>query len=437
MGNETTNVKEETVRRSFDLLSDNDKKPQIHHDTESLTFTDNRPLAANQAQMKKVIQRVPFGQFIYNMKQDKTPKDLILYTHVLTDGSGDIGMLNNLAGIMSNYMPSLHIINILKYATVEWGEKPRIDKVQNFDQKKELDFGSNVNPARKTRNSLPPRQEEQWEIQGPVPDADYQQDFNTNRRVTALSEMGHVIENTSTTIKIKKGEETGMITPYKEEIDRSDLNLDEQKCIGEILAWLGANPETAKPGESFIPPVAIINVRQKNKSKEKFRPDLGFIITWLNAHGIPKALVLGEDENERYGKDTQIYAIPSLPSRVLKFIIEHLHPDGLVIAGGEALFSEGLGLGSANTVFAARYKYQPDALKSYAKRTQSETGIDLGKLELEFANLNDLVTQNLASLSTNFSEMRKLTGHLRRNNIHSFIDKFIRVVAEPQQPKTD
>lgn len=437
-----------------------------------------------------VIQRVPFSKFLENMRDDANrEKPLIIYTHVLKDGWGDIGMINNLASIISNYKDILGIEKIEKIATLE-SDTPQME-LRNKEQAM-ADFAkvdtarsrSQGTPADSTRAKIS-NFDNLWEIQSPVPDKVSIRERNDEPNFTVIAEMGISALNVNQTLlknpnkplpsipledqphvpaaktkvpfaSIPMGTETvipsakpkvsfASISPedqphatvavpakvQEQEREETGLILPRNASHNEyrgaipaiILTFVRMYEEVFRNETTKLPPITIINVRRSGLNG-KFRPSIKTVQTWMKIQNINKAILLGEGEDDHYINklvDNSLLVLHRLEPELLKHMIQKLPSEGFVIAGGESLFSEALGLGESQVTFAARYSYQKNALKYYAERSRI---IDMAKLEVEFDSLNDLVTGSSSPKDAEgFLEFKKLSTLLKEKDLHSFIRK--------------
>lgn len=409
------------------------------------SIVDNRHSAIQARELKKVIQRVSFDEFLQNMQKKEASEDLLLYTHVLDDGMGDIGMLQNLAGILDTQRGPLKINQIIKCGTVYdqnstyRGQEPteaikgirkrKVDKMKGMGfQVEEVYSKDSGTPAIGTRSGISPEVGKNWEIQSPVPDCLSVIDHMEDENFTVITEMG-VECGTSTTMARKEGvQEVGIIAPKQEKV-RYEGNIPP-----ELLQWLRITEENFRNPTYDLPKIAIINVRRFDKSMENFRPLLCEIRERFEALGYQRTIILGNSILESCnGFCCEAYfTAPSLDPVLLKHLIQKLPGDGLVVAGGEGLFSEALGLGKSDVMLGARYTYQYEALIHKAQ----EKGFDIwpvikASMKLVGMGVEEFPERHRAELTAADSAkagtgvIKSLTDALRTNDINAFISTHI------------
>lgn len=96
--------------------------------------------------------------------------------------------------------------------------------------------------------------------------------------------------------------------------------------------------------------------------------------------------------------------------------------EGLIVAGGEGLFSEALGWGKSIVAFGSRYNYQINAMKHYAKAK------GLTNFEKELDSMSFLTSNGIKGKSadvSSFDEFGKMSNLLRENSISDYIKRII------------
>lgn len=370
-----------------------------------------------------IIQRVPFNKFVSNLQNDQEKnKVLYVYTHVLADGWGDIGMLNNFASILRQYKLPLGIGDIKKIGTIqqcneteETEEKAKRMEETGFEQVVITNTG-NGTPAIGARENIKEVPNDGWEIQSPVPDSLSIVYRNEDPKFTFLGEMGtDSIDLMITTMKATDdGESTGLILPFEtgEKKDYKGVIPDE------LIAFLGIDKNSFK-SQDPLSKVAIINVRLE--SNGSCRPSLQVVESWRQKTGYEKVILLGKGQKEETSTEN-IFLSERLDGELLHHMIKKMPKDGLIVAGGEGLFSEALGWGESIVAFGARYDYQIKAMKHYAK----DKG--LTNFETELESLKFLTSNGTSGESTQvspFIEFGKMSNLLRENSINDYIKRII------------
>ena len=371
-----------------------------------------------------IIQRVPFKEFVSNLQnnQDKN-KTLYVYTHVLADGWGDIGMLNNFVSILSQYKLPLGIGDIKKIGTIQNNKDAENKKKQmenaGFEQVVIADT-ENGTPAIGTREAINVSNKE-WEIQSPVPDSlSVIARYSNDPKFTALGEMGvdsKILISTTMKATDSKEEVTGLILPPKSEDKKY-----EGKIPGNLNEFLGVDEDRLRDPRDKLPKFAIINVRRKDKGE--YRPSIETIKVWNQSANFGKIILLGKGEKEENKDNIQekIFLADRFDVDFLHHIIKKMPKDGLVVAGGEGLFSEALGLGESKVAFGSRYDYQIDAMKHYANNK------GLTNFEKELKSLEYLTSNGKSGDSTqvsSFDEFGKMSNLLRDSNVDDYIKRII------------
>lgn len=369
------------------------------------------------------IQRVPFNTFVSNLQNDQERnKVLYVYTHVLADGWGDIGMLNNFASILSQYKQPLGIGDIKKIGTIqncnEAKEKAKRMKETGFEQIETIgtnDTNNNGTPAIETRGNIKVPQSE-WEIQSPVPDILSILTRGKDPKFTFLGEMGtDLIGLMITTMKATDdGESTGLILPFE-----TDEKNYEKEIPNNLITFLGIEEEEFKSCRTLLPKIAIINVRLEGDGSN--RPSIGIVEQWRSNTGYDKVLLLGKGQ-EQETSTNNVLLIERLDGELLHHMIKKMPQEGLIVAGGEGLFSEALGWGKSIVAFGSRYNYQINAMK------QCKKAKGLTNFEKELDSMSFLTSNGIKGKSadvSSFDEFGKMSNLLRENSISDYIKRII------------
>lgn len=387
-----------------------------------------------------VLQRVPFHKFISNRLQLSADTEIVIYTHVKNDGMGDLGMLKNLAQIMGNHKNELHINKIYKCITIDSDFKDA-----------ELDaIGVTEDNSPNPRNQISQKKysTEVWEIQCPIPDESIAKKQKNNNQFTYIREMtaGDLfrMEETETIGKNAKCEQTGLITPQEmpSEIGQSKIKeiIEGDDDFKEMLNWIGF-----KTVEDFINTMElqliIVNVRSIKDGR--YRPNVNNIVSWLdnNINISCKKIVLGVP-SEQEKKLENVCTKEKLNPILLKYLMSKLSADSFIVAGGEALFSEAIGLSQANVLFGARYRWQLNGLLDYAKSIEKkeQLNIDLKILKDELDTMYEITESDMNNIISNnlegFPQFQKLISYFRAHNINTYILNLISLNKQEQELKS-
>lgn len=374
-----------------------------------------------------IIQKVSFQTFISHMLSHSidTNKNLCIYTHVLSDGWGDISMLNNLASIMERHQRVLGINKIIKLGTIEPDENGECDNKKEFMEnlgftEAKIEYSDRRGtPASCTRVALA-QKENNWEIQSPVYDIQSNEKRKQDPKFTVLTEMGAANDESMYSTLASRGQqnETGLILPSKSLLS----NHYTGSLPDGLLDFLGMKEDDFRKKSVKLDKITIINVRRKDLGA--YRPQIDIVYNWAKNKDLGKILLLGKSQIAEEHFYINICPIERMDGELLHHIINKLPQDGLVIAGGEGLFSEALGLGESNVLFGARYPHQFEALLYYASKYPSL--IDEKKLIKEISSLDSLTEQREdESRIDKFDQFKILADLLRNNDINSIMYEFV------------
>lgn len=348
-------------------------------------FTNNNPIHSHQKKISDliqksnikegVIQKVDFPKFIKSMQNEKD-KELTIYTHVVGDGYGDIGMVNNLESIFNNKKNELKINTINKIATYDTDSERKNKKeiMLNSRFKEIIETEPVKYPPRGVRKRLERKftrdVDNIFEIQSPVFDMDSHKEFNNCNNFTTVVEMGksQSFGLPSNTTLSKKSDylDVGFILPQNEEgFKDGDVETIFLDFIYEDNGDRTNKLKKFKTNKPLSNPIALVNIRDCNSPKKGLKASLSFFIRKLHIKKVIQIKAGGVSIYNDLG--IQVYSTNTIHSGVLKHLLTKLDSNSLVMAGGEGLFSEALGLGKAMVSLTARYAYQYAALLVYGR----------------------------------------------------------------------